>query len=166
MLPKGFTLPLVLIYHTACFSEVNQLKASYSILLEGTQPGAARSHALQIHTRKPGTQPLHGWRGSTEIPFFFTLFRVWIKKRAAIRSGKLPGQVVWSEGSGRWRKVSPKSPTTSCPSCVPCLLWLRWNRELQPIRMSWFISIFWKVKMLRGRSFSVPNCIWKFHPWA
>lgn len=35
-LPTGFMLPPVLIYYIACFSKVNQLKAGYSILLEGT----------------------------------------------------------------------------------------------------------------------------------
>lgn len=42
-LPKEFMLPQVLIYCTAYFSKVNQLKAGYLILLEGTQSGAARS---------------------------------------------------------------------------------------------------------------------------
>lgn len=42
-LPKEFMLPQVLIYHIAYFSKVNQLKAGYLILLEGTQSGVARS---------------------------------------------------------------------------------------------------------------------------
>lgn len=42
-LPEEFMLPQVLIYHIAYFSKVNQLKAGYLILLEGTQSGAAKS---------------------------------------------------------------------------------------------------------------------------
>lgn len=42
-LPEELMLPQVLIYYIAYFRKVNQLKAGYSILLEGTQSGAARS---------------------------------------------------------------------------------------------------------------------------